>query len=71
VIHALSPKEIERKQGAAALLAQVPLLIDDRKPSPVDLIDPKKAREAADRLWKEIVRLENAAADQPSKPRGR
>jgi hypothetical protein len=61
-VHALPPNEIERKQRAAALAAKMPRLVDARKPSPLDAIDPDKAREAADRLWQEIVREVNGGA---------
>jgi hypothetical protein len=43
VVHALSPKEIERKQRAAALAAKIACMVDATKPSPLDEIDREKA----------------------------
>ena len=44
-----------------------------KKPSPLDEIDHEKAREAADRLWQEIVQaVKESVPDQPrSSTRGR
>jgi hypothetical protein len=70
-VHALPPKEIERKRRAAALEAKMARVVDTRKPSPLDGIDPVKAGAAADRLWQELVRAENSASDQPAPGRGK
>jgi hypothetical protein len=71
-VHALSPKEIERKQRAAALEAKMSRVVDARKPSPLDAVDPDKAREAADRLWQEIVQAaKQAVPDQPASGGGK
>jgi hypothetical protein len=65
-VQALSPQHIERKQRAAALEAKTSRLVDTRKPSPLDDVDPEEAHAAADRLWKEMVQAVNAQRDQPA-----
>jgi len=57
---ALSPKEIERRKVRAALLANVPTIIEARTPSRLPEVDHEKAAQAADRLWQEMVRRVNA-----------
>ena len=49
----------------------MPRIVDaQRKPNPLDQVDPEKAAAAADRLWQEIVRRVNEAApDQPASGR--
>jgi hypothetical protein len=66
VVQAFTPQHIEHKQRAAALEAKMARLVDARKPSPLDDVDPAQAGEAADRLWKEMVEAVNAQRDQPA-----
>jgi hypothetical protein len=44
-------------------------IVDNRKPGPLDQVDPDEAHAAADRLWKEIVQAVNAQRDQPAPDR--
>ena len=67
IVIATPPKRAAKRKKAAALHADVPRIVDHRKPSPLDAIDHEKARAAADRLWQDLVRSVNQAApDQPA-----
>jgi hypothetical protein len=68
IVIALPPKRVSRRKKAAALHADMPRIVDNRKPSPLDEIDHDKAGEAADRLWQDLVRSVNQAAPAQSAP---
>ena len=51
IVIATPPKRAAKRKKAAALHANLPRIVDARKPSPLDEVDHKKAGEAADRLW--------------------
>jgi hypothetical protein len=73
IVYGLPPKRTRRKKVRVehpnlpttvhALPPKMQRLVDARKPSPLDDIEPDKAREAADRLWQTIVQEVNSVRD--------
>jgi hypothetical protein len=75
-LHADTPRIVDATRKPPQYKAAQPApvvtqrIVDNRKPGPLDDVDPVKAGEAADRLWQEIIQgpRTKAALDPGSRP---